>query len=80
METFHQDLNYLFKKIGFINTKNVIENKSRENNENKGIFLKYFNNVSTEILIKVYNSIKIDLFLFDYKMPDFLYDKIKYQI
>ena len=82
LETFQEDLKYLFKQIEIQHLSHGIKEHST-NNKTQSDYEKsfnYFRNVSSDTLLDVYEFIQFDVILFDYNLPDFIENRIKERI
>ena len=79
LETFEEDLEYLFNIIEVKMKTNVTENTTHKKQYNHD-FDKYFGNISSDLLFEFYQLVKDDLFIFNYTLPHVIYDKIKHKI
>ena len=80
LETFQEDLKYLFKQIEIQDLSTGIKRNNKTTKSDYEKSFDYFRNVSSDTLLDVYEFIEIDMILFDYSLPDFIENRIKKRI
>ncbi|CAL4165066.1 unnamed protein product, partial [Meganyctiphanes norvegica] len=76
VETFSEDLEYIFKHIGIPSDPNIQKNKIKKKNDNPYAYISYYTKIPLDLRKSLYMIYRKDMDMFGYNLPDwFLSEK-----